>query len=407
MDIKALELKLSVERAKSLIYKDIIQSNLNIKVKETDEKENIENIIRALIDDFNLISDTHFQLVETNCEFIIEDDDKDEKTAIQEQLKAFYNDIQETRAHKKLFHSFKSFKIDLFLKINLSEYIQIIKAQVEILTKMFQEKKYTEKKINESLIASLSILDLRLLRYNNDDKVNLDFGNDNGVLEIDQIQHLTKCVEKSFLSFASYEVFDKFVICKQFFNYAFVVNSATYLMEVFVKNTKNIIYVDSKRNKEDDHFSFYTLHKLVDNKKHWIMDCRLEDLTNHLMVNLLPYLIKTFRKIYYDVFHDNLYRKKYATENAILEFDGEQLVQNICLLANFFEFSNLLKDLVRKHNSYKKTTNDWFNIVTDDVLQKKAFLKKKNDLEHLETLKLLFDDISNEDCVDFYKQKFT
>jgi hypothetical protein len=102
-----------------------------------------------------------------------------------------------------------------------------------------------------------------------------------------------------------------------------------------------------------------------------------------------------------------LYRKKYSTENAILEFDGEQLVQNICLIANFYEFSNLLKDLVRKHNCYKKTTNDWFNIVTDDVLQRKAFVKKKNDLEHLETVKLLFDDITNEDCVDFYKQKFT
>jgi hypothetical protein len=224
--------------------------------------------------------------------------------------------------------------------------------------------------------------------------------------KIDQIQQLNKCVQKSFVSFASFEVFNKFIICKQFFNYSFIVNSIRYLMEIFVKNTKNIIFLDLKKNKEDDYFSFYTLNKLVDNKRHWTMDCRLEDLTNHLMINLLPYLIKTFRKMYYDVFHDNMYRPYYTTENIILEYDCEQLVQNICLLANFYEFSNVLRDLVKTHNCYKKTTNDWFNIVTDDVLQKKSFKEKNKNDDYIDTIKLLFDDITIADCTSFYEKKF-
>ena len=403
MNIEEIKLLLLVEQTKTSVYKEIIRSNLSIKLKET-EDESLENSIRALVDNFNLISETQFQLVETNCEFIIEEDDED---SIQEQLKGFYTDIQNTRAYRKIFTSLKNFKTDLLYKIQLNEYIQITKTQVETLYKIFKEKKYSDKKINDNLILSLSTLDLRLLRYNNEDvlKLNLDFGNNNAILEVDQIQQLNKCVQKSFVSFASFEVFNKFSICKQFFNYSFIVNSIRYLMEIFVKNTKNIIFVELKKNKEDDYFSFYTLNKLVDNKKHWTMDCRLDDLTNHLMINLLPYLIRTFRKMYYDVFHDNMYRSHYASENIILEYDCEQLLQNICLIANFYEFSNLLRDLVKTHNSYKKTTNDWFNILTDDSLQKKSYKEKNKNDDYIDTIKLLFDDISRADCLLLYEKK--
>jgi len=406
MNIEEMKLLLLVEQTKSSVYKEIISSNLHIKLKESDNS--IESAIRTLIDNYNLISETQFQLSEINCEFIIEEDEDKDDLSIQEQLKAFYLDIENTRTYKKIFTSLKNFKTDLLYKIHLHEYIQITKTQVDTLYKILKEKKYSDKKINDILISSLSTLDLRLLRYNNEDtfKINLDFGNNNAILEVDQIQQLNKCVQKSFISFASFEVFNKFNVCKQFFNYSFIVNSIRYLMEIFVKNTKNIIFLDLKKNKEDDYFSFYTLNKLVDNKRHWTMDCRLEDLTNHLMVNLLPYLIKIFRKMYYDVFHDNLYRPYYTSENIILEYDCEQLVQNICLLANFYEFSNVLRDLVKTHNTYKKTTNDWFNIVSDDVLQKKTFKEKNKNNDYIDTIKLLFDDITESDCLSFYEKKF-
>ncbi len=78
------------------------------------------------------------------------------------------------------------------------------------------------------------------------------------------------------------------------------------------------------------------------------MDCRLEDLTNSISNNMIPYMIDNFRKMYKDVFGDNDYRVDYKKRCQLTDCDCEQLVKNIFTLADPKSASKLLCDLVRE-----------------------------------------------------------
>ena len=134
------------------------------------------------------------------------------------------------------------------------------------------------------------------------------------------------------------------------------------------------------------------------------MDCRLEELTNNMSSSIKMYLVSIFRRIYMDVFKDNTYRKGYKI-NPVLENDCTQLLQTLFLVSNFIDFSNILKTIIKENATFASTDNDKFNIQGDDMLQKKRFLslKKNNTDMIIETIKILFDNITVEEAVDLYR----
>ena len=135
------------------------------------------------------------------------------------------------------------------------------------------------------------------------------------------------------------------------------------------------------------------------------MDCRLEDFSNTFIDNILPYLINLFRKLYFDVFRDNEYRKDYKSKNILTECDCEQLLENIYKLANQKDFCNFLRNLVKNKATYFPTENDKCNLLGDDNMQKKRFASNKETSDNIiNIIKRLFDGISSEDAVDFYRK---
>ena len=134
------------------------------------------------------------------------------------------------------------------------------------------------------------------------------------------------------------------------------------------------------------------------------MDCRLEEFTYSFIDNIKPYLIENFRKLYYNIFNDNEFRKDYRETNSMTEYDCEQLLQSIHLLSKPKEFNFLLRNIIKKECIYYPSLNDRFNINGDDTIQKKKFLNTKEDEEiMIETVKMLFDHITSADAVDFYR----
>ena len=170
----------------------------------------------------------------------------------------------------------------------------------------------------------------------------------------------------------------------------------------------NIIYVKIKNSSEEDPYSFYILEDINTVKKvekrYWKMDCRLEEFTNSFVYNIKSYLVEMFRKLYYNIFNDNEFRKDYRELNCITEYNCEQLLQSIHLLSKPREFNILLRDIIKTHCAYNPTTNDRFNLHGDDIVQKKKFSKVKVDEEiMIETVKILFDNITSSDAVDFFR----
>ena len=135
------------------------------------------------------------------------------------------------------------------------------------------------------------------------------------------------------------------------------------------------------------------------------MDCRLVELSEQIINNVRPFLINLFRKIYQDIFNDNDYRENYSIKTEITGNDFEQLIQNIFILSDSFRFYNIMRKIIKDNSTYQSTENDRVNIFGDDLILKKRFSKNVVNVDKVDIVKLLFDNITNEQAVDLYRSK--
>jgi hypothetical protein len=233
----------------------------------------------------------------------------------------------------------------------------------------------------------------------------------NTALEIDDIQRFKSSLLFFNVNHSCFMPLDKEELFRKFFTYGTALFTLKDMIEMFVPNCygfNNIVYVKLKNSIDEDidPFSFYVLEDVNTTKKiekrYWKMDCRLEDFSNNFIDNIKPYLIELFRKLYFSAFNDNEFRKDYMTSSCLTEYDCEQLLQSIHILSKPKEFNTILRNSIKKCCLYLPTLNDKFNLHGDDNVQKKRFSKLKDDAEMLvESVKMLFDNITSADAVDF------
>jgi len=312
-------------------------------------------------------------------------------------IKSFEN-IKDTTNYSKLFDTLRKTKNKIMNSIEINSYITMLNEHVNILISIFKSKDYSDKKIITNITKTMSSLDLRLIRYGNYVTTELD---------VDDLQKLKESLFYFNNFKPSYEIFNTEKIFNKFYNYGSVIFTFKELIENYLFNPydfNNIIYVPLKQSSDNDPYSFYTLDSINKEKRCWKMDCRLEEFSNNFIYCIRPYLINCFRDMYYDTFHDNQYRKNYNETNYTTKTDCEQLLQNIYFIIDPKSFCNYLRELVKEKSSYNPTENDKFDLYGDDVIQKKKFLtKEKIDVTCI--IKMMFDGITSEEAVDFYRSK--
>ena len=304
---------------------------------------------------------------------------------------------ENARTYSKNLENMKNIKLKLIKYMTYKEYKELLENHLKTLIKIFEQKKYTSKKITDILQKSMNKIDLRILFYGNYTTMYLD---------IVEIQNFQKCLENSIIYEENYVPYNNEIFFKSFHNYGSVIFTIKENIERYIFNYygfNNIIYIPIKQSTEDDPYSFYILDSINKNKRFWNMDCRLEELTNNFINNLKPYLIQIFRKLYSDVFNDNDYRENYEYTNVLTENDCKQLLDNIVFLINKKELNKLFRNIVREKSTYIPTENDKINFYGDDYIQKKRFAKSKDNNDVVENIKLLFDNITSEEAVDLYR----
>ena len=323
----------------------------------------------------------------------------------------FFNDcftsiIKNKRLYNKNFENIKNTRLKLIDFLSYDSYIELIESHIKNLNIIFKDKDCKDKKIIENISKCMNNIDLRLVYYGNYYDT---------PLEVDEIEKLKKSLQYfNATSTKDYIPFNIDNFFKKFFNYGSVIFTLKDNIECYIKNIygkNNIVYVPIKNSTLEDPYSFYYLENIYVKKniqkRIWKMDCRLEYITKNFIINIKNYLIKIFRKLYYDIFKDNDYRKDYKNTNIVTEYDCQQLIDNIFILCDFKSFSFLLRNIIIQHCTYIPSINDGFNLCSDDTYQKRKFNKlDENDNKDIlfDTVKLLFDNISNEDAVDFYRK---
>jgi hypothetical protein len=318
-------------------------------------------------------------------------DDADPSVKIKDIFERFTN--SKNIQNKNIIELKKVRKV-MFATMPLTGYIDMCKEHVTVLTQIFADKGFVEKKIITTLRSTLTPLDLRLLRYN---------GYFNSHVDIDELQRFQNNLATLTPSPPEYVVLNTNTICENMYNYGSVLFPVrTNLLRVLFNRNgmNNLIYLELEKSTKNDPHSFYYLESVNNNKRFWVMDCRLEDFTNSIINNLVPYMIDNFKKMYRDVFGDNDYRADYKKRCQLTDCDCEQLLKNIFTLSDFKTASKMIRSLVKDNATHVRDEKDNFNMFSDDALQKKRFSKTNKD--YLTDIpKQLFTTISVEEITEF------
>lgn len=437
-EICNLKIQLSMEKLKSHIYKQLIEKTLDMKLDDrTDHLVNEIVIKRIKHQDepfksreqtqqqvyahsqTNVHSQTHSN---TNVQTHSQDDKKkknreemirnvDEK--IKSDVKDCFGDfdidickveinnnletLKDSRNYNQVLTNVRNNRIYYQTELSPEEYIELVKEHIGKLKAVFIEKGFNEKKIQGLYSKFISPLEFRLLKLEGMEKQNI---------EIEDITKFKLCQKLSANHSKCYKIFDSTSFYNFFLNYSIAFCSVKELIEYIILNPygfNNIVYIPTQ---SENIYSFYTLNKIENgNRRHWKMDCRLENLTNELSNGIKNYCIALFREIYNTCFNTNKYIQDYKTKYQILEFDCEQILQNLFLSLDFFKFNNLLKECIKGLCSHTPTTNDKFDLKCDDKEQLQNFKQYTiENNEMIDIVKLLFDDIDDANAKEFYNK---
>lgn len=296
----------------------------------------------------------------------------------------------------------KKIRLDIFKVTPYEDYKKLVDEHIKNLTEFYKtSKNYQDKRLNNYLLKSLSSIESRILFFTNYHTI---------PLERDEINLLESCLEFSGNLEKEYVVFSNNHFLQKFHNFGSVVLSIKNLIKTYLLNAygfNNYIYLIYKKNNEDDPYTFYKLDKIEKGVLHWEIDCRAENLTNSFISDVLPYLSHIFRRIYRDIFHDNIYRKNYGSTNSVTENECEQLLRNIFILSDQRTFCDIFRKIIKEHANKNAEDNDKFSMFGDDSIQREKFASHKFSTDStLNIISTLFDDISLEDAVDLMREKY-
>ena len=320
-------------------------------------------------------------------------------------FKQYFDDLPNLKfeQQQKSINEMKKIRMDIFKITPYDKYKTLLDDHIKSLTSFYTStKNYQDKRLNNHLLKSLNNIDSRLLFSPNYHTLSL---------ERDEIDTLESCLEFSGNFEKEFTVFSNDYFLTKFHNFGSVVLSIKKLIKNYLFNAygfNNYIYLLYKKSSDDDPYTFYKLVKIEKGVLHWEIDCRAEHLTNNFISDVLPYLIYLFRKIYRDIFHDNIYRKDYCKTSTVTEYECEQLLRNIFILSDQRQCCDIFRELIKENASKHADDKDKFSMFGDDSIQREKFINHKTNTDNiLNTISTLFDNMNMEDAVDLLREKHT
>lgn len=419
-----LKLNLKKENVKFNILKNIIEASTPINISQMfkdDDKELVINNyeggnLSIIVQDF--FENKKYEINENNKNRKTKvfrsvrhkqlmDEPEDEKKSndieiFQEQIKIepilknideLFKEINSSKTYKRTLTNLKKSRSLLLCNYTLNEYTKLLYVHNQTLSNIFQKRGHDQRKIGDNIFSSLSSIDTRILYY---PKYHETY------LEADDMENFQKSLILSMNYQKHYTPFNIGVVYESFYNYGSVLFPIKNILKrIFVNpyGYHSLVFLDLKKD-EKDPYTFYTLDNEVDNVRKWKMECRLYDITKSITINFTNYLIGIFRKIYKDVFHDNIYRPGFKKSSPIFSRDCEQLIDNLKFISDYKNFVKEFQTCIIQNCVIKPTKHDRFNFTSDDKVIKNSFKNEKNEDWNV-ICKRLFDEIKKEDLDTF------
>lgn len=441
--ISKLKTLLRIEKFKSYFFSEIIKRNTSINIEdiyqETDNDIQINNFpdgnIPVIVNDYfgdckqycitkgkinqkqhgqhfrsvkNQVSEKPEEVeekikqVDEQLEEIVQENNMD--VSIKEtinNIENIFSELDKIRVYKRHLSNLKEIRSKLLGKIDIDEYTKLLKTHVSRLETIFIKKKYEEKKISSTITLSLSSVEQRLLFYGRYYDTDLD---------TDDIQKFKICLKVNKNCFKRYIPFNMSDLSVKIPNYMLSIFTIKDIIKHLFINPygfPNLVYLETDKSTIDDPYTFYSLEKIDDEgKRYWKMECRLDNISKIISEQIRNACIIMFRKIYFDIYNDNIFRIDYNDKYPATRQDCEQLLINIIGLTKQKSFCNTLRNVIVKYSTIKPCKLDKFNFTRDDPIVKKSFhLENDNQKDCIDVISRLFDNICTEDIESICNEK--
>ena len=324
-----------------------------------------------------------------------------DRKASDEQLEKAFQALKDSKSYNQTLVQIQNLRSNYQSILSPAKYADLLQEHLQKIKEIFLQKNFPEKKISSSIYPQFfTALDYRLLLLGGFHKLTLD---PEDIIRFKFCQKLS-CHKNSL----HLQPFNKTSIINNFLNYSIALCSLNELVQNIFLNpnaslpsgslpsgSSSIIYVTFN---ETDDYAFYTLSKVENENRFWSMDCRLENLTLDLGECILEYCIHLFRTLYKACLDTNDYIPNYQSKSCVLEYECEQLFQNIIIASDFSKLNLLLRKEVMASRSHSATPFDKFDLKTEDREQEENFKKYKlSDEVTKSVLKRMFDDIEESD----------
>ena len=432
VEITRLKTVLAMEKLKTKLYRQIIEQKLDIKlddktdefvneillkkIKKLEPTENdnaqkrssptfCKKTYKAPPKSFEIHEEPSTELVQEtikSCHETINKMAKDvfgdfDADLCTDEIKNSFDSLKDARAYNNILLNIKRVRNSFQTILDPKEYSSLVESHIVKLKLIFSGKGFTEKKIQSLFQNFLTSLEYRLVQMDGFEKKSI---------EPEDIEKFKFSVKAGANYPKTFRVFNQTDFLNYFLNYSLCLFPVKDIFEMFVNNPygfKNVIYIPM--NTDEGPYSFYVLNKIENGKRFWKMDCRLDLLTTELSESVKNYSIQLFRKIYKKCVNTNTYIvwANCMTKFQALEFDCVQLLRNFFLCIDFSKINEVLKNCVRMNCIKQTTSNDKFDLYNDDketMIHMRDFKMNKEDI--IENVKLLFDEIDDATCMEFY-----
>jgi hypothetical protein len=327
-----------------------------------------------------------------------------QQSECEEKMTSLMNAIRTQKQYAPELRELRYIRLKLMKFLQLPQYVEFLHRHIEQMKEIFLSRMDQKKVKGIIKIRVLLPLELRLIEMKGFETVPLD---------TDEISLLKQYLRYRWGFGKELKVFDKEQVINLYSCYNIALFNVVDYIKIIQPNRygfNNLIYLDVQKSIDEDPFSFYYLEQIGNEgiaTRNWKMDCRLDDLVGDIATSVLEFSVNLYRKIYHAIYHDNVYRSQ-DNDTQILEYEGEQIIQNIFILSDTYNFNMRIRQIIKEKCTYVPTKNDKFNLYSDDPINRRRFtgLKKWDGeelkKETLRNIRQLFDTIEDSQLAELY-----
>ena len=319
------------------------------------------------------------------------------QNACEKTIERCFVKLREGNVDKSVLREMRDARLLLLGHVSIKEYTTILRQHIARIRKLVCRTPSVD--VDRVVHDAITPLDMRLMRLDGYSDHNMDKDEMDilraalNVMTVHPRKFVPLNVSTVYLNSQDYGV----VMCK----------TEDILERVLVNQYgfHSIIYVPWRDSDAGDPYAFYILKYVKNGQRFWDLDSRLEDFSALFSNTLLSYMVKMFKEMYYDLFHDNQYREDYDDDGTqLVTCDFPQLLKNIFSVCCPQTFAWLVCSVIRKHATYRPTPNDLFNFTKEEPSQRRRLKSAEQDMDVInDIVPLLFDDITPEESEEFYK----